>query len=144
MTTKTSKLHYEAVLQKLLASSDLPALADLVGGVGTNMPGTPSEMRDEGEARVQTAPRKPTRAPNLAKAYRSYWILAESEPLDVFQAAYQEIAKLEAQTAPAVAWRTLREAASAYHAESGTCPFCREAGALHLPAEQITLELRRG
>src|SRR5574337_108459 len=84
MTTKTGKLHYEAVLQKLLASSDLPALADLVGGVGTNMPGTPSEMRDEGEARVQTAHRKPTLTPNLAKAYRSYWTLAESEPLDVF------------------------------------------------------------
>jgi hypothetical protein len=30
---------------------------------------------------------------------------------------------------------------SAYHAETARCPFCGKAGPLHLPAEQISLEL---
>jgi hypothetical protein len=59
-----------------------------------------------------------------------------------FQAAHHEIAKLEAQANPLIAWRTLREAATAFHAESGICPFCWQAGELHLPAETPQLELR--
>ncbi|MBZ0160967.1 MAG: hypothetical protein K8G79_12685 [bacterium] len=80
----------------------------------------------------------------LADAYRRYWNTPESEPMQTFQAAYAEIVRLEAQADPATAWRTLREAATVFHAESGVCPFCRERGELHLPAEQPELELRHG
>ena len=82
--------------------------------------------------------------PTLAAAYRRYWQTAESEPMETFRAAYMEIARLEAQANPAVAWYTLRQAATAYHAERGICPFCREPGELHLPAEQPKRELRHG
>lgn len=77
----------------------------------------------------------------LAEAYRRYWSLPESEPMEAFQAAYAEIVKLEAQVDPQTAWQTLRATATIFHAESGTCPFCREAGDLHLPAERIESEL---
>lgn len=77
----------------------------------------------------------------LADAYWRYWTLPETEPLEVFQAAYKEIVKLEAQADPQTAWRTLRETAKVFHAETGTCPFCREVGDLHLPEEQLELEL---
>lgn len=78
----------------------------------------------------------------LSGAYRRYWSLPESEPTETFQAAYKEIVKLEAKADPQTAWRSLREAARAWYAESGACPFCRERGELHLPAEQPELELR--
>ncbi len=86
--------------------------------------------------------RQPTCADQeLTAAYRRYWTIHESAPLEVFHAAYGEIAKLEAQADPQVAWHTLRNAATSYHAETGLCPFCRERGSLHLPAEQISGEL---
>lgn len=79
----------------------------------------------------------------LATAYRRFWSLPEdTEPLEGFQAARREIVRLESKADPVTAWRTLRETATAWHRESGTCPFCRERGALHLPAEQPELELR--
>lgn len=78
----------------------------------------------------------------LAQAYRRYWTLPESESMEVFQAAKAEIARLEAQAEPLTAWRTLRETATVFHAESGVCPFCRQPGELHLPAETPQLELR--
>ena len=77
----------------------------------------------------------------LAAAYRRYWGIEETDPLETFRAAYREIVSLETRLDPEVAWRTLREAAIAYHAEMGTCPFCQERGPLHLPAEQIDREL---
>lgn len=80
----------------------------------------------------------------LAAAYRRYWSLPETEPLEVFQAAYREITRLEGAAHSETAWHTLREAATAYHAETGLCPFCRNLGPLHLPAEQISLELAYG
>ncbi len=80
----------------------------------------------------------------LTIAYWSYWGLSDSDPPEAFQAAYREIVSREAQTDPLVAWRTLCEAATAFHASSGICPFCRERGALHLPAEQLMMELCRG
>lgn len=79
----------------------------------------------------------------LSGAYRRYWSLPESESMEVFQAAYAEIVRLEAQADPQTAWRTLREAAMAWHAESGICPFCRHAGELHLPAQEVERELSR-
>jgi len=82
--------------------------------------------------------------PDLAAAYRRYWTLQETEPMETFRAAYMEIARLEAQANPAVAWYTLRQAATAYHAERGICPFCRVPGALHLPAEHPEQELHHG
>jgi hypothetical protein len=81
---------------------------------------------------------------SLADAYRRYWTLPETELMEAFKSVYGEIVKLEAQAAPEVAWRTLRETAKAFHAETRTCPFCRKAGELHLPAEQPELELRHG
>lgn len=79
----------------------------------------------------------------LAAAYRRFWSLPEdTEPLEGFQAARREIERLEAQADPQTAWRTLRETARAWHRESGICPFCRQAGELHLPAERPELELR--
>lgn len=78
----------------------------------------------------------------LAGAYRRYWTLPETEPMEVFQAAHKEIVRLEAQAEPQTAWRTLRATATIFHAESGICPFCREHGALHFPAERLELELR--
>ncbi len=77
----------------------------------------------------------------LADAYRTYWTLPETGTVETFQGVYREIIRLEAQTPPEIAWRTLREAATAYHTEKGTCPFCRTRGELHLPAEQIDREL---
>jgi hypothetical protein len=79
--------------------------------------------------------------PELASAYRRYWTLPETEPLEAFQTAYREISRLEGQTPPGIAWRTLRETASAFHAETGICPFCQTTGDLHLPAEQMSMEL---
>ncbi|MDE2483862.1 MAG: hypothetical protein KGL32_01250 [candidate division NC10 bacterium] len=81
--------------------------------------------------------------PTLAEAYRRYWSLPESESMEVFQAAYREIIRLEAQADPQTAWRTLREAAAAWHTETGVCPFCRELGELHLPAQEMERELSR-
>ncbi len=78
---------------------------------------------------------------SLSSAYLRYWSLAETESLESFREAYREIARLEAQAEPTIAWRTLRDAATAYYAETGLCPFCRERGSLHLPAEQISGEL---
>lgn len=79
----------------------------------------------------------------LAEVYRRYWNTPESATIETFQTAYKEIVKLEAQADPQAAWRSLREAATAWHRESGgVCPFCRERGELHLPAEQPELELR--
>lgn len=77
----------------------------------------------------------------LTSAYRHYWTLPETEPVEIFSLAYQQVRELEAHAPQGVAWRTLRETASAFHAEMGVCPFCRERGPLHLPAEQISMEL---
>lgn len=82
------------------------------------------------------------RAEDLSVAYRQYWSLAETEPLEACQAAYREIVRLETQGPPAVAWRTLREAAVGFHSDTGLCPFCRTPGDLHLPAEQLEMEVR--
>jgi len=83
-------------------------------------------------------------AATLAAAYRCCWALPETEPQETFRAAYAEIARLERETDLEIAWHTLRETATGYHAETGVCPFCRERGHLHLPAEQISLELSDG
>jgi len=78
----------------------------------------------------------------LADAYRRYWDLSETELDKAIEAAYRgDITRLEVQGNPALSWWTLRETATAYHAETGRCPFCGKAGPLHLPAEQISLEL---
>ncbi len=137
----TMKLHPEAVLHRLLASSEIPALADLAGGVNKEMPDTSSGMGEEREARAQAAPRKLPLATDLAEAYRSYWTLAEREPLERFRMLYRHIIRLESATDPRVAWRTMREAATAFHTETKICPFCKESGPLHLPAERPEMEL---
>lgn len=82
--------------------------------------------------------------PALSSAYRTYWQTAESAPMERFKEVYAEIAKLETQVDPSVAWRTLRETATAWHTETGVCPFCRLTGELHLPAETPERELRYG
>jgi len=80
----------------------------------------------------------------LEAAYRKRWSLPETTAPDTFLAAYREIAALETRTHPDIAWWTLRETATAYHQETGVCPFCRTRGPLHLPAEQRELELTGG
>lgn len=81
-------------------------------------------------------------SPTLARAYQAYWNTPESESTETFQAAYADIEKLERMAPPVIAWRTLREAATAWHTETGVCPFCGEPGPLHLPAETPEGELR--
>lgn len=84
-------------------------------------------------------------ATTLAAAYRCYWALPETEPLETFRGAYAEISRLERETDPEIAWHTLRETATAYHAETGgICPFCQNRGDLHLPLDQLSMELRDG
>lgn len=78
---------------------------------------------------------------DLADAYRAYWNLPETEPMETFQTAYAEIVRLESRAEPLTAWRTLRATATAFHAESGVCPFCKLLGELHLPSEQMNQEL---
>ena len=81
----------------------------------------------------------------LAAAYRSFWSLPETADPETFNTAYREIVLLETRISPDVSWWVLRETAMAYHRESGgICPFCRERGTLHLPAEQPERELRHG
>jgi len=87
-----------------------------------------------------------TPLPELASAYRRYWNLSETEVRDTaLEAKYRgEITRLEVQGDPAVSWLTLRTSATAYHLETGICPFCRERGPLHLLAEQVEMEFRNG
>lgn len=80
----------------------------------------------------------------LATAYRRYWTLPETAPTEAFGEVYGEIARLERQTPPQAAWATLRQTAITYHQETGICPFCRVRGDLHLPDEQMSLELSGG
>ncbi len=96
------------------------------------------------QAMAVHSPKKATPLPELAAAYRRYWNLPKTQPMEVFQAAYLEIVRLEAQSIPEMAWQTLREAATAYHAETGICPFCKKCEELHLPAEQMARELSGG
>ena len=81
----------------------------------------------------------------LADAYRRYWDLSETDFDKAIEAAYRgDITRLEVQGNPALSWWTLRETATAYHGETGRCPFCGTVGALHLPAEQMVMELTEG
>ncbi len=77
----------------------------------------------------------------LEAAYRKFWSLPETTDPETFSTAYREIALLETRISPDVAWWVLRATATAFHRESGICPFCRVKGALHLPAAQRELEL---
>lgn len=83
-------------------------------------------------------------ASDLEAAYRAFWSLPQSAPSETFGGAYREIAALESRISPDVSWWVLRKVATAYHQETGTCPFCRERGDLHLPAAQRELELTGG
>ncbi len=96
------------------------------------------------KAEILALLQSPPPDPTLADAYHRYWSLLESDSVEAFQAAYREIVRLEAQAEPTIAWRTLRDAATAYHAETGFCPFCRNSGPPHLPAEEIGEELLSG
>jgi len=104
------------------------------------------QARDRDSAATDAAARTPSVAvaTTIAAAYRRYWALPETELLETFRLAYAEIARLERETDPEIAWHTLRESATGYHTETGVCPFCRERGDLHLPAEQRELELMEG
>lgn len=82
---------------------------------------------------------------DLEAAYRKFWSLPETGDPETFSTAYREIVALESRTHPDIAWWTLRATATAYHQETaGVCPFCRQRGPLHLPAEQRELELTGG
>ena len=82
----------------------------------------------------------------LTAAYRNYWDLSETQVRDkaIEAKCRGEITRLEVQGNPAVSWLTLRASATAYHLETGVCPFCRERGPLHLLAEQVEMEFRNG
>jgi len=80
----------------------------------------------------------------LEAAYRAFWSLPETSGAETFSTAYREIALLETRIAPDISWWTLRASATAYHAETGICPFCRERGPLHLLAEQVEMEFQNG
>ena len=129
----TIKLHSEVILRHLLTTSGIPALANLV-----------DQASREVVASFEAGSRGILLATPLAAAYRYYWSLPESEPLIAFEAVRDEITALERKADARETWQTLLEAATAYHAETGRCPFCRERGPLHLPAEQPELELSGG
>lgn len=104
-------------------------------------------LRNEREP-AATPPASPSEMlhpdPALASAYRTAWQMVESEPMEAFQAAYAEIEALEQRLDPVITWKTLRTAAQAHYANHQQCPFCKQDGTLHLPAEQPELELRHG
>ena len=104
----------------------------------------PEKVVTAATAATGSSPEFAVASHELGAAYRRYWSLPESELLETFRAAYREIAGLEAQATPEVAWRILRETATAYHSETGVCPFCRIPGPLHLPADQLSMEFRDG
>ena len=129
----TIKLHSEAILHRLLTTSGIPALANLV-----------DQASRAAVASFEAGSRDIVLTTPLAAAYRRYWSLPESEPLTVFEATRDEITALERKADVRETWQTLLEAATAYHAETGLCPFCRNSGPLHLPSEQPELELLGG
>lgn len=67
----------------------------------------------------------------LTEAYRKYWSLPESDPMETFKALHREIDILERQVEVEVAWRTLEEAARAWYEEHRACPFCKHPNVLH-------------
>lgn len=67
----------------------------------------------------------------LAEAYRRYWNTPETAAIETFQAIHREIDLLERLVGIDEAWRTLEEAARAWHGRTGHCPFCRKRGELH-------------
>lgn len=128
----TTKLQSEAILHRLLTTSGVPALANLADR------STMETVTPEAAARIA-----PPDSP-LAAAYWQYWSLPESQPMATFEAQYDVIAALERKGNQADTWQTLFKAASAYHAASGVCPFCRMRGELHLPGEYPVMELSGG
>jgi len=141
----TTKLHSEAILENLLARSEVPALVELAKGRGAVRPSdNVSEPLKGRDAPPKPAWRDTLLAASLADAYMAYWTLAEWEPLEKFGMVYRHIVRLEAETEAQVAWQALRETATAYHRRIGVCPFCKRRGPLHLPAEQFTMELSHG
>jgi hypothetical protein len=69
--------------------------------------------------------------PTLSGAYRRYWTLAESQPLEAFQAILTEIAAMESQGDPGQVIDILEAEARKFHGETGCCPHCRQMGPLH-------------
>lgn len=132
----------DRLVQKSPASGSTLSIPRHVYAPEVKLPSDKDLERDMKRDSGVTLPRGT--APELASAYHRYWTLPETEPLEAFQVAYREISRLEGQIAPGIAWRTLREAATAYHAETGACPFCRNAGDLHLLLDQLSMELRDG
>lgn len=128
----TTKLHYEAILHRLLTTSGVPALANLVA--------RPALETATPEAAARIAPPDSP----LAAAYWQYWSLPESQPMEVFKVQHDVIAALERKGNPVDTWQTLLVAATAYHAATDTCPFCGKGGPLHLPPEHQGMELSRG
>lgn len=82
-----------------------------------------------------------TPLPAEVAAYRAalwaWWSLPETEPLVAFHDALAALRVAEAACSPATIRAVLLEAARSFHRETGRCPFCGNAGPLHLPAEAL-------
>lgn len=68
----------------------------------------------------------------LAEAYRAYWGLPETEPMETFVSLSREIDLIEKQVGEETAWRTLEAAARTWYQEHRACPFCKHPDVLHL------------
>jgi len=73
----------------------------------------------------------------LAERYTQYWLLPAEAPVEDYRQLYEQIAALENRLAATTVVATLQQAATAFHRDTGHCPFCRAPGPLHLagPAE---------
>lgn len=72
----------------------------------------------------------------LADAYRRFWTLPETEPLERFTAIHKEIDILERQAGIDEAWAILEHEARVWHQKAGICPFCRKRGELHFEGKK--------
>lgn len=68
----------------------------------------------------------------LVEAYRRYWELPESEPIERFQALHRDIDNFEQRVGEDIAWKILVAAARTWYEENRLCPFCKYPDVLHL------------
>lgn len=71
-------------------------------------------------------------ATSLEETCTQYWLLPDEAPVEEYRRLYHAIVELEARLDGTTITETLTRAATAFHRDTGHCPFCRERGPLHL------------
>jgi len=71
-------------------------------------------------------------ATSLEEAYTQYWLLPDEAPVEEYRQIYHTLTAIEARLDPVTVERTLTNTATAFHRDTGHCPFCRQPGPLHL------------